>query len=118
MATNKTGEKTENMAMDSEIEAETAKIGAAETETVGVGKTSEQDPKEMVEIYLFLDGEKYKDDVFVAVNGKTFQIKRGETVKVPRYVKEVLDNSAKQNKVANRYMEKQQEIFEREAQKI
>ena len=31
-----------------------------------------------------------KDDVYVCVNGKSFQIKRGETVEVPDYVAEVL----------------------------
>ena len=48
------------------------------------------DPNELVEIHLFEDGDRYKDDVFVAVNGKTFQIKRGETVEVPECVAEVL----------------------------
>lgn len=33
-----------------------------------------------------------KDDVYVCVNGKSFQIKRGETVEVPEYVKEVLEH--------------------------
>lgn len=31
-----------------------------------------------------------KDDVYVAVNGKSFLIKRGEEVEVPYYVAEVL----------------------------
>jgi hypothetical protein len=33
-----------------------------------------------------------KDDVYVAVNGKSYQIKRGETVEVPDYVAEVLQH--------------------------
>ena len=33
-----------------------------------------------------------RDDVYVAVNGKTYQIKRGETVEVPDYVAEVLQH--------------------------
>ena len=33
-----------------------------------------------------------KDDVYVCVNGKSYQIKRGETVEVPDYVAEVLQN--------------------------
>lgn len=33
-----------------------------------------------------------KDDVYVCVNGKSYQIKRGETVEVPEYVAEVLQN--------------------------
>lgn len=33
-----------------------------------------------------------KDDVYVGVNGDSFQIKRGETVEVPDYVAEVLEH--------------------------
>ena len=33
-----------------------------------------------------------KDDVYVCVNGKSFQIKRGETVEVPDFVAEVLQH--------------------------
>lgn len=36
-----------------------------------------------------------KDDVYVAVNGKSFLIKRGEEVEVPAYVAEVLTNREK-----------------------
>ena len=53
--------------------------------------------KEEVTIELFKDNERYKDDVFVAVNGKTYQIKRGVPVKVPRNVSLVLERSRKQD---------------------
>lgn len=33
-----------------------------------------------------------KDDVYVAINGKSYLIKRGETVEVPEEVVEVLEN--------------------------
>jgi len=33
-----------------------------------------------------------KDDVYVCVNGESYQIKRGETVEVPEYVAEVLQH--------------------------
>ena len=33
-----------------------------------------------------------KDDVYVCVNGNSYQIKRGETVEVPDYVAEVLQH--------------------------
>lgn len=33
-----------------------------------------------------------KDDVYVCVNGKSYQIKRGETVEVPDFVAEVLQH--------------------------
>lgn len=35
---------------------------------------------------------KEQDDVYVAVNGKSFLIKRGEEVEVPEYVAKVLKN--------------------------
>lgn len=44
-----------------------------------------------------------KDDVYVAVNGKTFLIKRGETVEVPDYVAEVLQHKEEQLASAMEY---------------
>lgn len=60
----------------------------------------------MVEIELMKDNDKYKDDVTVIVNGKVYQIKRGENVKVPKAVAEVLDNAAEQRKLAARTIER------------
>lgn len=53
--------------------------------------------EELVEIMLFKDGGKYKDDVFVAVNGETLAIKRGVRVKIKRKFAEVLEASMKQD---------------------
>lgn len=50
-----------------------------------------------VKIKLFKDNYKYKDDVFVGVCGKTFQIKRGEEVEVPVAVAAILEQSLKQD---------------------
>ena len=41
-----------------------------------------------------------RDDVFVSVNGKNFQIKRGEKVEVPEYVVEVLENMKRMDELA------------------
>jgi hypothetical protein len=49
--------------------------------------------EDKVPVTLFYDGANYKEDVYVAVNGRRFQIKRGVEVMIPRCVKEVLDNS-------------------------
>ena len=57
-----------------------------------------QNPEERVKIQLFKDGERYKDDVFVAVNGKAYVIKRGQPVMVPKAVAEVLEHSARQDR--------------------
>ena len=43
------------------------------------------------------------DDVYVAVNGKSFLIKRGETVEVPEYVAEVLEHSEEMQASAMEY---------------
>ncbi len=64
-----------------------------------------KEPKK-VKIKLFKDSTNYKDDVFVSVNGESFQIQRGVEVEVPEYVAEVLANSeAQDNKTAARIEE-------------
>lgn len=72
-------------------------------------KTAEKkkDPNELVEFEAFYDGEKYKDDIYVAVNGRRFQIKRGVKVMIPRYVYEVIKNSAEQDKATADLMERE-----------
>ena len=56
---------------------------------------------EYVEIRLFKDGDKYKDDVLVGINGYMCRIKRGVAVKIKRRFAEVIaqseDNVAKVN---------------------
>ena len=53
--------------------------------------------EELVEIKLFKDTGKYKDDVFVGCNGDTIAIKRGERVTIKRKFAEILDNSERQD---------------------
>lgn len=60
----------------------------------------------MVEIELYRDNDKYKNDVTVIVNGKVYQIKRGEKVKVPKAVAEVLDNAKAQRNIATRTIDR------------
>ena len=87
--------------------AEAAKIVADAKASVNGEKTEEQkaaDEKEKayyneeVEIELFKDNGKYKDDVFVAVNGVGCQIQRGKKVKVKRKFAIALENSMKQDR--------------------
>ena len=66
---------------------------------------------EPVTIQLFKDGNKYRDDVFVSVNDKTWQIQRGVPVTVPRIVAEVLQQSQEQDIRAAAYQEQQQREF-------
>ena len=53
-----------------------------------------------ITINLFYDGDKYKDPVFVGINGMTWLVKRGEPVEVPVEVYDVLMNQMKQDKSA------------------
>lgn len=53
--------------------------------------------EELVEVKLFKDTGKYKDDVFVGVNGENCVIKRGERVQIKRKYAEVLDHSEHQD---------------------
>lgn len=54
-----------------------------------------------VEIRLFKDGDKYKDDVFAGVNGKMCQIRRGVPVKVQRKYANVIADSENESAIVN-----------------
>lgn len=69
--------------------------------------------EELVEIKLFKDNAKYKDPVFVAVNGENCVIERGIRVKIKRKFAEVLDNSDIQDYEASRYMDAKSAELER-----
>lgn len=60
-------------------------------------KKAEEYWNEEVEIQLFKDAGKYKDDVYVAVNGVNCLIQRGKPVKVKRKFAEVLRQSLEQD---------------------
>ena len=69
---------------------------------------------EEVEIQLFKDGGKYKDDVYVAVNGQNCLIQRGKPVKVKRKFAEVLRQSLEQdNETADMIRELESEYEKR-----
>ena len=48
---------------------------------------------EYVEVRLFKDNEKYKDDVYVAINGKNCVIRRGVWTRIRRKFALLLDQS-------------------------
>lgn len=58
----------------------------------------------MVKIRLPLTRTETNDE-YVAVNGKTYQIKRGVTVEVPDYVAEVIQSSEEMLSVSMAYEE-------------
>ena len=74
--------------------------------------------EELVEVKLFKDNGKYKDDVFVAVNGENCVIKRGERVKIKRKFAEVLDNSDRQDYETARLIERRSAEFDKMSKTI
>ena len=52
---------------------------------------------EYVDIELFRDGDRYKDDVFVAVGGENCLIRRGEPVRIKRKFALALEQSRRQD---------------------
>lgn len=82
---------------------------AEETNTAPVPLSSWEDK---VRIHLFKDDGKYNGDMFVAVNGRSFQIQRGIDVDVPRCVAEVIEQSEKQDHAASMLMEKLEREYE------
>ena len=74
------------------------------------------DPGErLVSIRLFKDNDKYKDDVFVAVNGERVQIRRGETVLIKKKFADVLEQSMKQDVATANMIERESSDFEAKA---
>lgn len=75
----------------------------------------DQKDEDLVQVHLFQDNGKYKDDVFVAVNGRSYLIKRGETVMVPRSVAQVLEQSDAQDKATSRMIARESGAYAAEA---
>ena len=72
---------------------------------------------EYVEIKLFKDNEKYKDDVYVAINGKNCVIRRGEWTRIRRKFALLLDQSEIQDMQTAEYLEAEQARY-RDVEKI
>lgn len=100
--------QVEEILANAKAEAEkiAEKIIAEAKASVGGEKTEEQKKadaerkaywNEYVEVSLFKDNNKYKDDVFVSVNGENCVIQRGKKIKVKRKFADVLDKSSIQD---------------------
>ena len=68
---------------------------------------------ELVKVKLFKDNNKYKDDVFVSVNGENCVIKRGVEVLVKRKFADVLDKSDLQDYETSMLIEKKSNEFKK-----
>ncbi len=90
------------------LEAARAEAAAMAPEAVSPTPPAEK----TVRIKLFKDNSKYKDDVFVGVNGKGWLIKRGIPVEVPEIVAEVLEQSALQDESTAMLIERESAKYE------
>ena len=81
---------------------------APETKEVSPNPPAEK----TVRIKLPKDNYRYRDDVFVGVNGKGWLIKRGIPVEVPEIVAEVLEQSALQDESTAMLIERESTKYE------
>jgi hypothetical protein len=107
-------------AMLAKAREEAAKIVADAKASVSGELTEEQKKaneerkaywNEPVEVKLFKDNNKYKDDVYVSVNDENCLIKRGERVMVKRKFADVLDKSDMQDYETSKLIEKKSNEF-------
>ena len=94
------------------LKAEMDKLKAKEAKKNknGGNPQAEKQEEELVQVFLIKTKEK-KDDFFCAINGHTYQIKRGEPVKVPKAVHEIIKHQNQMDQVALENMEKANKNF-------
>ncbi len=66
--------------------------------------------EETVKFALFRDDDRYKAPLFVGVNGRSYLIKRGKEVELPKSVYEVIMNSMDQTRVTEEAMENAKQV--------
>lgn len=114
-------------ALRSMVEQKSAESGNTEAKTQAGTQAVTQavtpvDPEleKTVRIKLFYDGDRYKDPVFVGINGKNFLVQRNKWVEVPRYVANVIAQSEDQDARTNMMCAEMEAEYEasREAHRI
>lgn len=66
-----------------------------------------------VDFYAFKDSDKYSSDITVGINGKFYKIKRGQHVRIPKAVAEVLENSMEQDARTATLIDQKEREYER-----
>jgi hypothetical protein len=84
---------------------------AADERARAAAKEYEDYLNEYISVKLFNDNDRYKDDVYVAVNGQNCIIKRGEWVRIKRKFALVLDASEIQDMKTAEFIEREQKRF-------
>ena len=91
------------------VEAASASAAQAPAAQIAAEKTAKPPGSEYLNEYvtveLFKDNSRYKNDVFVAVNGETCLIQRGKPVPIKRKFALALRNSLDQDQYAAKVME-------------
>lgn len=94
-----------------------ARKAVSEKPLQGFLKAQEAWLNEYVEVRLFKDNEKYKDDVYVAINGKNCIIRRGVWTRIRRKFALLLDQSEIQDLRTAELMEKEANRFADESRR-
>lgn len=117
MAENKTAAE-----LKKELEALKAILSQKEASnksvTVKTVSANEEYMKQPVTIKLFKDNDRYRDDVYVAVNDRSYLIKRGVEVTVPRFIEQALKNSLAQDEYVASLVERLVNDYEKNASKL
>ena len=92
-----------------ELRAELEKVKAKESKK-NTGKKVDKKEEELVPVFLIKTKEK-KEDFFCAINGKTYLIKRGEPVMVPKSVEEIIRHQNQMDQIALENLEKANRQF-------
>lgn len=74
--------------------------------------------EELVSVRLFKDNDKYKGDVFVAVNGQSVLIRRGERVAIKKKFAQVLEQSLDQDQRTAGLIERESRAYEEAKDKL
>ena len=93
-----------------ELEAAKAEKHVPAPTGKGVLVAPAPEPK-FVKLRLFKDGFKYKEAMFVGVNGRTWLIPRGVEVEVPDYVAEVVNRSQEEDQRMEDFLREKEEEF-------
>lgn len=100
-----------------ELTAAEAQTPEGETEAQAAEEAG-YDGDELVSIRLFKDGERYKNDVFVAVNGQSVLIQRGVRVDVKRKFADVLEQSLDQDQRTAGLIERESKAYQEASTKL
>ena len=104
-------------ALRREQEKKAAVKGARKSKFADFLKAQEAWLNEYVEVRLFKDNEKYKDDVYVAINGKNCVIRRGVWTRIRRKFALLLDQSEIQDLRTAELMEREEGRFADESRR-